>query len=55
MKPTECQKQECSYAQSPHKWWFTLKSSVFALNSSLIPFVGRGGGLVCETVGKADI
>ena len=29
--------------QSPHKWWSTFKSEVF------------GGGLVCESVGKADL
>ena len=39
--------------QSPHKWWPTLKSAVFG-SSSLYP-VGKGGGLVCESVGKADL
>ena len=33
-------------AQSPHKWWSTLKSAVFGFNSSLPPLVGGGGGLV---------
>ena len=42
-------------AQSPHKWWSTLKSAVFGLTSSLPPLVGGGGGLVCELVGKADL
>ena len=42
-------------AQSPHKWWSTLKSAVFGLISSLPPLVGGGGGLVCESVGKADL
>ena len=41
-------------AQSPHRWWSTLKSAVFGLSSSLPPLVGGGGGLVCESVGKAD-
>ena len=41
--------------QSPHKWWFTLKSDVFGSSSSLPPLVGPGGGLVCESVGKADL
>ena len=41
-------------AQSPHKWWSTLKSAVFGLSSSLPPLVGGGGGLVCESVCKAD-
>ena len=41
--------------QSPHKWWSTLKSAVFASSSSLPPLVGPGGGLVCESVGKADL
>ena len=42
-------------ALSPHKWWSTLKSAVFDLSSSLPPLVGGGGGLVCESVGKADL
>ena len=41
--------------QSPHKWWSTLKSAVFGSSSSLPPLVGPGEGLVCESVGKADL
>ena len=41
--------------QSPHKWWSTLKSAVFGPSSLLPPFVGEGGRLVCESVGKADL
>ena len=41
--------------QSPHKWWSTQKSAVFGSISSLPPRVGEGGGLVCESVGKADL
>ena len=41
-------------AKSPHTWWSTLKSAVFGL-SSLPPLVSGGGGLVCESVGKADL
>ena len=41
--------------QSPHKWWSTLKSAVFGSSSSLPPLVGPGGGLVCESVGKAEL
>ena len=37
--------------QSPHKWWSTLKSTVFGSSSALPPLVSEGGGLVCETVG----
>ena len=33
--------------QSPHKWWSTLKSTVFGSSSSLPPLVGPSGGLVC--------
>ena len=40
--------------QSPHKWWSTLKSAVFGSCSSLPTLVSEGGGLVCESVGKAD-
>ena len=42
-------------AHSPHKWWSTLKSAVFHSSSSLLLLVSEGGGLVCESVGKADL
>ena len=44
-------------AQCPHKWWSTLKSAVFgsSLDSSLPPLIGAGGGLVGESVLKADM
>ena len=42
-------------AQSPQQWWFTLKSAVVGLSSSLPPLFGEGGELVCESVGKADL
>ena len=42
-------------AQSFHKWWSTLKSAVFCLSSSLPPLVGGCGGLVFESVVKADL
>ena len=41
--------------QSPHTWWSTLKSAVFGLSSSLPSLISEGGGLVCESVGKADL
>ena len=41
--------------QSPHKWWFTLKSAAFGSSSTLSPLVSEGGGLVWEPVGKADL
>ena len=41
--------------QSPHKCWSTLMSAVFGPSSSLPPLVSDGGGLVCESVGKADL
>ena len=41
--------------QSPNKWWSTLKSVVFGSSSSLPPLISEGGGLVCESVGKADL
>ena len=50
------QKQFCVMnVQSPHKWWSTHKSSVFGSSSSLPSLVRKGGGLVCESVGKADL
>ena len=44
-------------AQCPHKWWSKWKLAVFGLSSdsSLPPLIGAGGGLVCESVGKADM
>ena len=39
---------------SPNKWWSTLKSAVFGLSSSLPP-LSEGGGLVYESIGKADL
>ena len=41
--------------QSPHKWWSTFKSVVFGSSSSLPPLLNEGGGLVCESDGKADV
>ena len=41
--------------ESPHKWWSTLKSAVFGSSSSLPLLVSEGGGLVCDSVGKADL
>ena len=32
-----------------------IKSAMFGLNSSLPPLVGGGGGLMCESVGKANL
>ena len=32
-----------------------LKSAVFGTSSSLPPLVNKGGGLVCGSVGKADL
>ena len=40
--------------QSPDMRWSTLKSAVFGSSSSLPLLVREGGGLVCESVGKAD-
>ena len=41
--------------QYPHKLWFTLNSAVFGSSSSLPPLISEGAGLVCESVGKADL
>ena len=41
--------------QSPHKWWSTLTSVVFCSSSALPPLVSERGGLVCESIGKADL
>ena len=43
-------------AQCPYKLWSTLKSAVFGSSSdSSLPLIGAGGGLVCESAGKADM
>ena len=42
-------------AKSPHKGWSTLKSAVFGLSSPLPLLVAGGGGLVCESAGKAGL
>ena len=49
---TETCSNECSF---PHKWWSALKSAVSGSSSSSPPLVSEGGGLVCESVGKADM
>ena len=36
------------------KWWSTLKSAVFGSSLSLPPLVSGGGGMKCESLGKAD-
>ena len=41
--------------KAPYSWWSTLKSAVFGTSSSLPPLVSGGDGLVCESVGKADL
>ena len=41
--------------QPPHTLWFTLKSVEFGTRSSLPPIASEGGGLVCESAGKADL
>ena len=40
---------------SPLIRWSTVKSAVFGTSSSLPPLVNEGGGLVCESVGQADL
>ena len=40
--------------QSPHKWWSAL-TAAFSSSSSLPPLFHGGCGLVCESVGKADL
>ena len=44
-----------SNEKSPHKWWSTRKSAAFVLTPSLPPLVGEGGGLICKSVGNADL
>ena len=40
---------------SARKWWSTHKSAVFGSSSSLPPLANEGGGVVSESVGKADL
>ena len=39
----------------PPKWWSTVKSAVLSSSSSLPPLVGGSGGLVFESVVKANL
>ena len=39
----------------PHKWWYTIKSTVFGSSLSFHPLVGGSGGLVYESIGKVDL
>ena len=43
--------------QRPHKWWPTLTQAmlVSSSDSSLPSVTGGEGGLVCKSVGKADL
>ena len=41
--------------QSPYKLWSTLKFAVIGTCSSLPLLISEGSGLVCESVGKADL
>ena len=56
--------RKCSHLQCPHLQYthhqcphlqYTHQSAVFGLSLSLPPLVGGGGGLVCESVGNADL
>ena len=43
---------------SPHKWSLVccvIKSAVLVSSSSLPPLVSEGGGILCESAGKADL
>ena len=49
-------KQGCSYkCPAPSQVGSTVKSAVFGSSSSLPLLVSEGGGLVFESVGKADL
>ena len=52
---SEAKHQFSDNVQPPHKSWSTRKSAMFSSSSSLPPLVSEGGGLVCESVGKADL
>ena len=41
--------------QSPHKLWSTLKSAVSGSSQTMPPLISESGGLVCESVDKADL
>jgi hypothetical protein len=42
-------------ANAPHKWWSTLKSSLFGSSPSVPPLISPGGSLVCGAKDKADL
>ena len=54
-QPSDRNRVVLTNVQSPHHWWSTLKSVVFCTISSLPKLISAFGGLVCESVGKADL
>ena len=48
-------RETLSSSVSSHKWWSTLKSAVFGVESSIPPLLGTGGGLVCSPEEKATL
>ena len=50
-RPSDRNRDVLMNVQSPHKWWATLKARVHHCP----PLVSEGGGLVFESVGKADL
>lgn len=48
-------KETLSGADNPHKWWSTLKSTLFGSSSSVPPLESAGGSLVCDAKAKADL
>ena len=42
-------------AKNPHKWWSTLKSTVFSTSSSRPHLTGVSGELICESADNTDL
>ena len=51
----ECTRNTLKHSTCSHKWWQTLKGSIFGVKTS-IPALGRpGGGLVVAPAEKASL
>ena len=51
----ECTRNTLKHSSCSHKWWETLKGSIFGVKPSIPALRGLGGGLVVAPAGKASL
>ena len=51
----ECTRNTLKHSTFSHKWWETLKGSIFVVKSSIPAPRGKGGGLVMAPDGKGSL